>query len=425
MALRAVSASAAGVDVTSIAGTANQITASAATGAVTLSTPAAFIAPGSVAVTGAAAGAFSTTGAGIRLAGSALTRTDSTTGAGTLATSAGDYFGAITFATAANAITITDCFNSYFVAPVNGANVTITNKWALGADSLKVGTSGVFQVSAAGILTTTSPVLTTPTLGVATATSLAIGGATIGSNGLAVTGHLLLEGVTSTGATGTGNLVFSASPTLTGTALASVLTASGLITGATTASGNQYDAVPTTNTNAASYRAANTGGQFYVGLDSSTGSVFGAGAYGAVVYNGANTPLIIFTNATARVTVSAAGAVRFNTGYGAGTATFDASGNITSVSDATLKDVVGPFRRGLADVCKIDTSRWHWTEKSGLDGRDEMASFTAQAVEEGVPEAVFKNEFGLRTIYDRTLIAASINALKELNQRVSRLEGRS
>ncbi len=60
----------------------------------------------------------------------------------------------------------------------------------------------------------TSPTLTTPALGVATATSLAIGGATLGSNGLAVTGHLLLEGVTSTGATGTGKLVFDTTPTL-------------------------------------------------------------------------------------------------------------------------------------------------------------------------------------------------------------------
>ena len=40
-----------GLAVTSIAGTANQITASAATGAVTLSTPATFIAPGSIAAT--------------------------------------------------------------------------------------------------------------------------------------------------------------------------------------------------------------------------------------------------------------------------------------------------------------------------------------------------------------------------------------
>ncbi len=59
-----------------------------------------------------------------------------------------------------------------------------------------------------------SPTLITPVLGVATATSLAIGGATIGSNGLAVTGHVLIEGVTSTGATGTGRFVFDGTPTL-------------------------------------------------------------------------------------------------------------------------------------------------------------------------------------------------------------------
>lgn len=58
--------------------------------------------------------------------------------------------------------------------------------------------------------------LTTPNINVAIATSLAIGGATIGTNGLAVTGHLLLEGVTSTGATGTGKLVFDTSPTFPG-----------------------------------------------------------------------------------------------------------------------------------------------------------------------------------------------------------------
>ena len=40
----------------------------------------------------------------------------------------------------------------------------------------------------------TSPSLVTPALGVATATSLAIGGATIGSNGLAVTGTSTISG---------------------------------------------------------------------------------------------------------------------------------------------------------------------------------------------------------------------------------------
>lgn len=92
------------------------------------------------------------------------------------------------------------------------------------------GVLGEYTISGSGtvVAMATSPSFTTPTLGVATATSMAIGGATIGSNGLAVTGHLLLEGVTSTGATGTGLLVFGTSPTFTtpllGTPTSGVLT---------------------------------------------------------------------------------------------------------------------------------------------------------------------------------------------------------
>lgn len=44
------------------------------------------------------------------------------------------------------------------------------------------------------------------------------------------TGHQTIEGVTSTGATGTGNLVFSASPTLTGTLTAAAANFSGAVT---------------------------------------------------------------------------------------------------------------------------------------------------------------------------------------------------
>lgn len=78
-----------------------------------------------------------------------------------------------------------------------------------------------------------TPTLTTPVLGIATGTSLALNGCTIGGNALCATGHLLIEGVTSTGATGTGKFVFDTSPILVtpnlGTPSAAVLTsATGL-----------------------------------------------------------------------------------------------------------------------------------------------------------------------------------------------------
>jgi hypothetical protein len=50
---------------------------------------------------------------------------------------------------------------------------------------------------------------------------------------LAVTGHTTFEGVTSTGATGTGNLVYSASPTFTGTLTCATLVATTGISGGT------------------------------------------------------------------------------------------------------------------------------------------------------------------------------------------------
>lgn len=74
--------------------------------------------------------------------------------------------------------------------------------------------SAASTTGSGAVVLATSPTLVTPALGVATATSLAIGGATLGTNGLAVTGHVLIEGVTSTGATGTGAFVFATTPTL-------------------------------------------------------------------------------------------------------------------------------------------------------------------------------------------------------------------
>jgi hypothetical protein len=81
--------------------------------------------------------AFGTLGVG--LIENAFTQTDSTTGAGTVATAYASVFGAVTFATPANAITITNAYGLYLKEPIAGAHVTLTKKYALGVDSLKVG----------------------------------------------------------------------------------------------------------------------------------------------------------------------------------------------------------------------------------------------------------------------------------------------
>jgi hypothetical protein len=107
---------------------------------------------------------------GVRIKGTPGTLTD-TTSSGTVATAYTDVLGGNTIA-ASSAATFTNYFTQYNKDPIAGTNVTLTNKWALGGDSLKVGTSNPLTVSNAGVLNATSPVFVTPTLGAATATTI-------------------------------------------------------------------------------------------------------------------------------------------------------------------------------------------------------------------------------------------------------------
>jgi hypothetical protein len=110
------------------------------------------------------------TTSGVRIKGTPGTLTD-TTSSGTVAAAYTDVLGGNTIA-ASSATTFTNYFTQYNKDPIAGTNVTLTNKWAMGGDSLKVGTSNPLTVSNAGVLNATSPVFVTPTLGAAAATTI-------------------------------------------------------------------------------------------------------------------------------------------------------------------------------------------------------------------------------------------------------------
>ena len=127
---------------------------------------------------------------------------------------------------------------------------------------------------------------------------------------------------------------------------------------------------------------------------------------------------MIHTGAIANsLVVGAAGAIRM-AGYGAGTATFDGSGNITSVSDERKKNIIGGFGRGLEHVLALNPIRYSWREDSGLDVRDLNVGFSAQEVQGVIPEAVGMDPQGYLTFNDRPVIAALVNAVKEINARL-------
>ena len=77
---------------------------------------------------------------GTGLIGNAYTQTDNTTAAGTVAAADASRINGTTFATAGNAITITNAYTLHISPPIAGANVTITNAWALGL-------TGAFKVN--------------------------------------------------------------------------------------------------------------------------------------------------------------------------------------------------------------------------------------------------------------------------------------
>ncbi len=87
---------------------------------------------------------------GLRIKGTPGTLTD-TSSSGTVATAYTDVLGGNAIA-ASSATTFTNYVTQYVKDPVQGSNVTLTNKWAIGGDSLRIGTSNQLTVSNAGAL---------------------------------------------------------------------------------------------------------------------------------------------------------------------------------------------------------------------------------------------------------------------------------
>lgn len=144
-----------------------------ATGAIqttgSISTSSGSIATGinEIRMTGNVSGAaWTTTGKG--LIQSAATWQDMTTATGTTAAEYVNLLGSPTLMFLNTGVIITNAYNTYFSAPIAGANATLTNAWALGADSANI--NGPLQSAFVDLTGTIAPNLgiyapTTTTLG--------------------------------------------------------------------------------------------------------------------------------------------------------------------------------------------------------------------------------------------------------------------
>lgn len=111
------------------------------------------------------------------------------------------------------------------------------------------------------------------------------------------------------------------------------------------------------------------------------------------------------------------GTVRF-ANFGAGTLQTDANGNLSVSSDERLKNVTGEFVRGLEDLDKINPISFHWKSETGYDTENLYSGFSAQNIQSAIPEAVQKDKNGFLTLQDRPILAAAINAVKELKKQI-------
>lgn len=110
-------------------------------------------------------------------------------------------------------------------------------------------------------------------------------------------------------------------------------------------------------------------------------------------------------------------AVQFSD-YGAGAATFDASGNITSVSDPRLKNIINTSTVGLKEINRLTPILFKWKPESKMDTVNIYAGFNAQNVKDNIPYGTGVDKKGYLSLQDRAIMAAMVNAIKELSAKV-------
>ncbi|MES2623526.1 MAG: tail fiber domain-containing protein, partial [Patescibacteria group bacterium] len=113
--------------------------------------------------------------------------------------------------------------------------------------------------------------------------------------------------------------------------------------------------------------------------------------------------------------LTASGTVRFSTLVGNGAnLVVDTLGNVTVSSDERLKDIQGMFEKGLEQIKLLNPILFKWKPETGYEASSTYAGFSAQNVQSAIPEAVATDTQGFLTLADRPILAALVNAVKEL-----------
>jgi len=91
-------------------------------------------------------------------------------------------------------------------------------------------------------------------------------------------------------------------------------------------------------------------------------------------------------------------------------------------SDERLKRIRNTYEAGLEEILTIRPVQYNWREETGFDSEGVYTGFSAQNIELALPAAVSYDKNGFRTVSDRTILAAVVNAVRELWEKVTGLE---
>ena len=161
--------------------------------------------------------------------------------------------------------------------------------------------------------------------------------------------------------------------------------------------------------------------------NNATFDFYGSNAGNYAKFENSDDPFFVGINTTPTVALDVlgdaliSGAVQFSN-YGAGTATFDASGNITSVSDERLKTNIKSYKTGLKELLQLKPIQYKWNDKSKMETEGTYAGFSAQNVKANITLGTGENKEGYLSLQDRAIMATLVNAVKELNTKVENLE---
>ncbi len=113
-------------------------------------------------------------------------------------------------------------------------------------------------------------------------------------------------------------------------------------------------------------------------------------------------------------TGASTGVVKFNGGIADGALSL-VSGVLTSASDERLKDIRGDFTGGLTEILAINPIEYTWKESTPFGSDTLYSGFSAQNIKSVIPTAVATGSDGYYGLDDRPILAASVNAIKQLN----------